>query len=980
MRGLIMVVKQRRSNLLLTSALVGGVFLRLGDTALAAAPTYQFDIPAEPLSQALTDFSQAASQQIIYSETLVKGRKAPGLHGSYTAAEALNTLLAGTDLTVDINPSGVLMIEARSVRNNQQGEVASYGARSLQRASYQAVTQDNTSAAAAPPPVGPAPAQPAEAVTEPNALETVVVTGSTSRRTLLDASVAITSISNEDLEQKAPRNTADVLEMVPGIYVEGTAGPVSNNYSVRGLPGGGQAFIRLIEDGMPPVYGGLNDDEVFQNDLSIDHVEALEGGSSGVLTPNAAGASINFISRKLNFDEGNGLAQVMGTTYGERRADTWYSAPLAEGLAFAVSGYYDSNPGTRDSSFRYDTWHIKFQLEKKFENGASIKLTYKRWDEHDPYYADQPYAYNNGRISSVPGLDSQFGNVVGPSFGNITVPDSCVNECFRTFSAQQGIHANGALYRIDLNVPITDSISGFARVRYTATDWDFNGVFSGSGTGNSGLASAVTYLTPGTAANSPIASLLAAGLAAFPGTTQFGIRNTATGQIIPSSDVAALNALNGNGLLQQTVLNRQLLKQRDWGSDFGVKYDVDAGDWTNSLTVGAMVYSTHQDNDQSGVAPVLNDVVNQSNIYDVVALNNSGGVLGSLTNNGLVSYGDWGAGISYYNENSYSGYFNNEFTWEKKLHVDFGLRFEHEEESAAAGNSTSMPIPPGIQGVNQTNPNAFNGTFNYSSAHETPTNYTVGINYTVSPNLSVYTRYERGYQTQGDNPHATALILYEAGITFGDYGLIGTLRGFRTLFDNQSFGGGVDPANPNLDLGFFGNSTTNGVDLDATYRPQFEPLRAFSLHAQATYQSSTFNNASVGDININGENISAQADAFYNGKTPHNTPNLMYTITPQYDLPAHYGQVYLRYMHIGRIFADNGDQVELPAYGVLGIGAIGNITDKLKLNVSVDNITNALGLTEGNPRQGFTQSIVNGYFYGRGIVGPTALVSLTYKF
>ena len=289
-------------------------------------------------------------------------------------------------------------------------------------------------------------------------------------------------------------------------------------------------------------------------------------------------------------------------------------------------------------------------------------------------------------------------------------------------------------------------------MRYTATDWDFNGVFSGSGTGNSGLASAVTYLTPGTAANSPIASLLAAGLTAFPGTTQFGIRNTATGQIIPASNVAALNALNGNGLLQQTVLNQQLLKQRDWGSDFGVKYDVDGGDWTNSLTVGAMLYSTHQDNDQSGVAPVLNDVVNQSNIYDVVALNNAGNVLGSLTNNGLVSYGDWGAGISYYNLNSYSGYFNNEFTWEKKLHVDFGLRFEHEEESAAAGNSTSAPIAPGIQGVNQTNPNAFNGTFNYSSGHETPTNYTIGVNYTVSPNLSVYARYERGYETQGDNP------------------------------------------------------------------------------------------------------------------------------------------------------------------------------------------------------------------------------------
>jgi len=34
-------------------------------------------------------------------------------------------------------------------------------------------------------------------------LSTVVVTGTTSKRTLLDSSVAITSISNEDLQQKS---------------------------------------------------------------------------------------------------------------------------------------------------------------------------------------------------------------------------------------------------------------------------------------------------------------------------------------------------------------------------------------------------------------------------------------------------------------------------------------------------------------------------------------------------------------------------------------------------------------------------------------------------------------------------------------------------------------------------------------------------------------------------------------------------------
>ena len=967
-----MVLKQRRSTLLLTSALVGGVFFRVGDTADAAEPIYRFDIPAEPLGQALTDFSQTASQQVIYSENLVKGRRTPGLHGSYTVAEALNALLAGSDLKVDINPSGVLMIEPRSLQSTQN--IVAYGDQSIQRASFKAVAE-NTPAAV---PTATA-AEPVEEPTVTNDLSTVVVTGSTSKRTLLDASVAITSVSSADLEQKAPRGTDDVLEMVPGIYVEGTAGPVSNNYSVRGLPGGGQEFIRLEEDGMPAIYGGLNDDEVFQNDISIDHVEALEGGSSGILTPNAAGASINFISRKLNFDQGDGVTRIAGTTYGERRADVWYSAPIAEGLAFAISGYYDSNPGTRSSPFRYDTWHTKLQLEKRFESGTSVRLTYKRWDEHDPYYADQPYAYNNGRIGSIPGLDTQFGNIIGPGFAHITVPDSCAaNECFRTFSEAEGIHATGSLYRIDLNTPINDSVSVFARARYTSTDWNFNGVFAGSGTGNSGLATAETYLTP--TAASPIQSFLGLGQAAYPATTQFGIRNLATGQVIPAANAAALNALNGNGLLEQTVLNRQLIRQRDWGSDFGVKWDATGTGWSNSLTLGGMIYSTEQHNDQSGVATVINDVTNQSNIYDIVALNSAGAVLGTLSNNGLISYGNWGAGISSYNQNSQSAYVNNEFTWNERLHVDFGLRYEHEEETAASGNSSSMPIPPGVGGVVQTNPNAFNGTYSYSSGHETPIHYTAGVNYTLAPNLSVYGRYEHAYQTQGLNPQAAGVILYEAGVTFADYGLIGTVRAFRTQFDHQTWGGGVDPANPNLNLGFFANSDTNGVDVDATYRPTFEPLQAFAVHAQATYQDPTFNHVSTGTITINNVDISSEANAFYNGKTPGRTPNLLYTITPQYDLPDRLGQVYLRYKYIGRIFADNGDQVVLPGYGVLSVGAIYNITQSATLNVSVDNVTNVVGLTEGNPRQGFTQQIVNGYFYGRGIVGTTALVSLSYRF
>ncbi len=840
---------------------------------------------------------------------------------------------------------------------------------------------------AAPPVATTTPDAQATSETAPSVSE-VVVTGSTSRRTLLNASVAITAVNQVELQQRAPRNTADILETVPGIFVESTAGPVSNNYSVRGLPGGGQQFVRLLEDGMPQIYGGLNDDEVFQFDQSIDHVEAIEGGTSGILAINAAGASINFISRKLNFDEAGGIFKIGGASYGDVRGDLWYSAPLpflGKGVAFSVSGYIDSNPGTRHSPFNYKTYHFKTQLEKQFDDGGYVRLTYKRWDEHDPYYADQPYSVNNGVIGGVPSLGTQFGSIIGPGFGSITVPDSCAaNECYRNFSELQGIHSTGNVYRLDAEKPLGDGISAFAHVRYTQTNWDFNGVFAGSGTGNGGLAPAVDYLTytppgPGITPVSPINDFLGQGLAAFPTATQFGIRSLQNGQIIPGSATATLNALNGNGLLEQTVLNHQLIKIRDWGSDFGARWNANGGNWSNSLTLGGMIYAQKLYNDQSGTSTVVNDVKDQSSIYDIVALDAAGGVVGTLSNNGLISYGNWGAGISHTETDSYSLYFNDEFTYANRLHLDAGLRYERINQISFGGNSSPAPVPPGTGGIVQTNPNAFNGTYSVALGHQDPINYTVGANYTISSRLSVYARYAKAYQTNGFNP-PTGIALYEAGVTYSNYGLNGSIRGFRTEYSNYNSGGGVIPDNPNFQHGFQADVITNGVDVDAFYRPTFDPLRPFSVHAQFTYQDPKLSNVFLTEIDVNGQNISPQIASYYNGLRPGRTPKILFTITPQYDLPHNWGNLYVRYKYIGQIYADDGDQVSLPAYGILSAGALINVGPRMLLNVSVDNITNQLGLTEGNPRQGFTQQVVNGYFYGRGIIGTNVLASLTYKF
>jgi iron complex outermembrane receptor protein len=823
------------------------------------------------------------------------------------------------------------------------------------------------------------------ATAEQPGLNTVVVTGSTSKRTLLDASVDVTAVTQAQLEQKAPRTTADVLSLIPGIFVESTAGPVSNNYSVRGLPGGGQSFITLQEDGMPVLYGGGGADEYFQNDITIDRVEAVEGGTSGILSPNGAGATVNFISRPMNFEEGEGVGRLMGATYGEQRADLFYTAPLkflGEGVAFSVGGFADSTKGYRSNPFTYQSYHFKGAIEKKFDNGGFVRVTYRRWDEHDPYYADMPYRFVNGQIQGINGLNTQSGNILGPGFASIGVPDSpFTGNTIRTFNGEQGIHGTGNQYRVDFEMPITSQLRVFAHSRFLQSNWDFNGIFPGSGTGNSGLTTAQTYLTPGV---SPIASALAAGLTAFPGTTQFGLRSLSTGQIIAASNVAGLSALNGNGLLQQTVLNHQYLATRDLGNDFGVKYDLTGNGWSNSLTVGGMYYRVRQYNDQSAVATLLNGVSNGSSIYDLVGLNAAGGVTGTLTNNGLLSYGDWGVGIWSNTLNSFSEYFNDELAiLDNKLHIDFGARREDVNNVLMNGNQALVPpaVPAGTVGLQQNVGSAsFDGTFNRQQFTTIPTSYTFGANYTLTPALSVYARYAFGNQTNGGNNLSipTRIILSEGGVRYGGYGVTASLTYFHTIFNNQSYGY-VQPNDLAVQGNFQANSTTNGVDLDATYRPTFEPFQAFSLNVKATYQKPKLADVFLGQL-VNGLPVNTAAATQYDGNVPGRTPQILYSIQPTYDFPAGWGAVYLRYEYNGKIFTDAGNALALPGYGVLSVGANVNFTPKLNLNLNVYNVTNELGLTEGNPNSGVTQTVVNGFFYGRGIVGPNAQVALTYKF
>jgi hypothetical protein len=840
-------------------------------------------------------------------------------------------------------------------------------------------------------------ADPAPAATAPegeSSLEEIVVTGTTSKdRTILNSSSDIIAISPQDLDQKAPRSTDEVLEMIPGMYVEDTAGAVSNNYSVRGLPGGGQQFINWMEDGLMIAYPGTgNPDELFSYDINVLKVESVLGGNSNVLLPNAAGASINWITRKPDFDKEEAIVKVSATSYRDRRIDLYYSAPINSNLAFNVGGYVDSTRGTRDAGITYDSWHLKAAIEQKFDSGASVTLSAKVGQQHDPYYADMPFTLTNGNIGNVQGLNGLKDNVAGPALANVGIPDSCLVTCYRTFSLADGIGSDTHQIRFDIDVPLDGGFDLFAKAHYLTYNWDFNGVFPGSGSGNAGLTTANDYLNGG--ASSPIAGLLTSGATLYPGAT-FGFKNLTTGAIISSTNLAALNALNGNGLMQQTVLNQQDLTGEDVASNFGVNWKFDGNGLSNLLTVGGMYYHEVRYNDQSSVSTVINGVTSRAPVYDVVALNNAGNVIGSLTDHGLVSYGDWGVGIAKDDISSVSGYFNDELTIAENLHIDFGARVEEYKQTEYSGNGTNCPAGTvgftcngvttgefyGVTGVPWGN--IFNGTYSVGMVSHGKTAESLGVNYTLAHNFAIYGQYEFGFQENGGNTQSgsepTSLTLFEGGVRYGSPSLTGSLGVFHTKLADQN-NGCFDPNNPSYSCSLTYNVVVTGVEYDFEATPLAAlGFNAWQMSFQGAYQVPTVSGAQVFEEH-NGTPVSLTSYPDFDGNTDPRTPKILFTTDQAYVLPGNFGRVYARYHYQGSFFDDIGNGVKIPGYGTVAAGFIVNPTSRMIVNASVQNLTNTLGLTEGNPRQGLTQAVVNGTFYGRAIAGRNYLLSVQYSF
>lgn len=770
-------------------------------------------------------------------------------------------------------------------------------------------------------------------------LEEIVVTGTTAvGRTKLESSVAITTAGFEELSKEAAFGTADVLELIPGFWVESSGGVVSNNVAPRGLGGGSSfRFISVQEDGLPVVYDGNQVDSFIRQDITVERLEAIRGGTSGILTVNGPASIVNFISRK-GTEEAEGSVRFTTSDYGTLKGDFFYGAPINDDWLYSVGGYYRSSDSPRDTGFTADEGgQIKINLTRKLDEGE-FTINLKHIDEKNSFLLPIPLT-NQGDPQAVPGIDANDGTLVSAGL-ELSQLQPGGRPAVRN-NLEDGFHTTLDSIGFSFDSQLNDNWSMSAAARYMTADLDVNATFSRELT-------SVSEFLDGPAP--PGAADFAAGL----GATGVQASYVNSGQVLPDDTLLHV----GISLFRPIEIDHLVGKMQ-----FNFATD------NNDLAFGVL-FSEQDFNDTVYGSSYLADTKSNPDLVDFDILDGAGNVVGAATDNGVSEYGSWYDNRPGSSSSSISLYVNNEFQATDNLRIDAGARWESVDFEAV--NEVSETRSLGFEGdtvfANDSIRNTGSGVFERRDETFDELSWTVGANYTLTDNLALYARYADSYQTPTLGS-VNDLNVGISGITFAEFGgrYIGdtitvALTAYRTEFDNLGF----DALDFNTGVEERIEIATSADGLE--YEVDWRPTDSFSLNARGVLQSTEISGIPSGDVN-----------ADFNGNPVQRTPETQIRIQPTYHINDQL-EVFMTYHKLGERFADLAASVRLPGYETFAAGVVYRPTDALTFQLKGTNLTDEIGLTEGNPRAGFREANGRDTYLARPIFGRTFLASVTYDF
>lgn len=325
-----------RSGASRASSRRGAVVALLCASAVGAGPTsaalaapkrpdaaYRFDIPAQPLSQALNQLAVRSDREILFSPALTRGKRSPPLGGVFTAEAALERLLAGSGLAIRLEGRSFLVVAAPREAPSET-EASAPGRDPM------------------PPPV---------------AMDSVIVTALKRSSLIQQTPISMTVVSGEQLSRLGVVDLEKASPLLPGLKLISTA--FGRRLVLRGVYGAGEATTGLYYDETPmtgPV-GTTADPGVMAPELAlvdVDRIELLRGPQGTLYGSGAMGGALRILFRHPDLSRDSAALGVSASAaaHGEQAGGVTAvlnAVVLPERLAVRVSAYEQHQPGFIDN-------------------------------------------------------------------------------------------------------------------------------------------------------------------------------------------------------------------------------------------------------------------------------------------------------------------------------------------------------------------------------------------------------------------------------------------------------------------------------------------------------------------------------------------------------------------------------------------------------------------------------------------------------
>lgn len=769
---------------------------------------------------------------------------------------------------------------------------------------------------------------------ESQSLDEIVVTGSSTPRSKLESSVAITTMNAKSIEERAPISTAALLQTIPGFVVEASGGEIGNNLFARGIPSAGAyEYVQIQEDGLPVFEDGAlqfaNVDNFYRLDETVSKMEAVRGGSASIFASNAPGGIINFIS-KTGQNDFQGRAKFSTSDYGLFRTDVNLSGALVEDkLFFNIGGFYRTDDGVRDTGFTANKGgQIKMNLTYKFDDGDYLRVYYKKLDDRNTFYLPIPLQNKNGKIEGVAGFDPNYGTLTSAIFRNLNVPQ--FGGGFFKTDIEDGVHPVVDAIGAEFKKKVSEKVTVKNAFRSTNIDLNYNAIFP-----NGGPWTQDSYATD--------------------------IQELTGASDLTYSYVDNGQTLDPNALIMRADLWYIHKKMQNFANNLSFNFDLNKV----KLTAG-YYYSNWKSNQYWNWNSFLVNMSDNPRLLNVT--NNATGV--EHTYNGIER-------ITWLERDAQTKgvlndfYLDAEINATEKLTFNAGLRYDVNRYSGYRDHANFGSQNLGILNNNTADDEVTTITgkpYTYWKYNAEELSTTLAANYKFTDHMAAYARYSNGFRSPIEESfydNATDLSKLEnvyvrqieLGYKFSNSFFLLNANLFHMNLENVPF---TDILSDGTSEGAFADIKNIGLELESNVK--FGIAR---LNINLTYQQPEYDNY-----------VSSNGEFNYDGNQARRIPKFFCQIRPEVDITkniAFYGQ----FSYFDKKYTNQDNQQVLPAFKEVGAGLSYKINN-LRFAVDGSNLFNEIGLTEGDPRQ--IASASSNIIMARPILGRAFRASVAISF